>query len=957
MKPFLKSVAEFIYSNFPEELHSMVVIFPNKRARIFFNKYLSELAEKPIFAPKYYTISEYMQELSGSLIADQLTLLFELYEVYTSIRQTNESFDDFLFYCEMLLADFDDIDKYLVNAEMLFTNLAELKDVDKYFDYLDEVQLQAIKQFWETFSSSKDSDEKLKFGNLWKVLYQIYTEFNRRLDEKGFCYEGKAYKKSILVLEQQEIAENKVAFVGFNALNLCERKLFERMQKLGKGLYFWDYDEYYIRKLASHEAGFFLKKLTKQFPLPLGFSFDSHVEDPDKKINILNIPSVTGQAKALSRALGFLPDNWKETPVKTAIALAEESLLLPVLNSMPSTVEEVNISMGYPIKETQVYSLTGILLDLLKNKRTRNDGSESFYHDDVTRLLKHGLLNSGRAVEKDNLILEINRSNLVFISSDKLINLDPLFQYVFRPGITATNFIAYLIGILEQLPGFYLGENASESQIVEHEAAFRIITQLRRIDDILSQTQVNYSYKSLLRLVGKVLQGTTVPFTGEPLSGLQVMGILETRTLDFENLIVLSMNEGIFPKSGNVPSFIPYTLRKGYELPTIEHQDAIFGYYFYRLLHRAKNIVLIYSSSVQDMKSGEPSRFVQQLRYEKVFNPLEQTLSYKIFPLQKRKVEVNRTKEALNTLTERFSARGTKVLSPSAINTYLNCQLRFYFNYVADIPEPDTVLEEVEANVFGSILHKTIERLYLSFGNDLITEEKLKELNNKKKYIQNELIRAFGEEYLSPGKEFVEVNEIEIAGKNILIKEVIQKYIHNIITYDMQIAPFRIIDLEKKLSTTFELDSGDKINIGGIIDRLDQREGYIRIIDYKTGKLKNSFPSVNELFYEEALKRNDAAFQLFLYSILIRDEFPEYSIVPGLYFVREITTESYDWRLKTGDRNHTQYINNIAPFLQDFRELLQKTLNKIFCSEGIFEQTKDEKYCSFCPYKGICGKI
>jgi RecB family exonuclease len=956
MKPFLKSVAEFIYSNFPEELRSLVVIFPNKRARIFFNKYLSEIAEKPIFSPQYYTISEYMQELSGSLIADQLTLLFELYEVYTSVRQTNESFDDFLFYCEMLLADFDDIDKYLVNAEMLFTNLADLKDIDKYFDYLDELQLQAIRQFWETFNSSKDSDEKIKFGNLWKVLFRIYAEFNRRLDEKGICYEGKAYKKSILELEQKEISGSKVAFVGFNALNLCERKLFERMQKLGKGLYFWDYDEYYIRKLDSHEAGFFLKRLTKQFPLPLGFSFDSYVEDPDKKINILNIPSVTGQAKALSQAIGLLPENWKEKPVNTAIALAEEGLLLPVLNSMPSTVEEVNISMGYPIKETQVYSLTGILLDLLRNKRIHKDGTESFYHSDVTRLLKHALLNSGYAAENDDLILEINRSNLVFINNRKLENLDALPQNVFKSGITTINFIAYLIEILEQLPGFYV-ENATESQIVEHEAAFRIITQLRRIDDILSQTQVNYSYKSLLRLVGKVLQGTTVPFTGEPLSGLQVMGILETRTLDFENLIVLSMNEGIFPKSGNVPSFIPYTLRKGFELPTIEHQDAIFGYYFYRLFHRAQNIVLIYSSSVQDMKSGEPSRFIQQLKYEKAFNPVEQTLSYKIFPLQKRKVEVHRTKEALNILMERYLAKGNRVLSPSAINTYLNCQLRFYFNYVAGIPEPDTIIEEVEANVFGSILHKTIERLYHSLGDGLVTVQKLEELNNKKVYIQNELVRAFGEEYLSPGKEFPDVSEIEIAGKNILVKEVIQKYIHNIIGYDMKIAPFRIIDLEKKLSTTFELDSGVKINVGGIIDRLDQKEGYIRIIDYKTGKLKNNFPSVNELFYDEALKRNDAAFQLFLYSILISHEFPDANIVPGLYFVREITTESYDWRLKTGERNHIQQINSIAPFLQEFRELLQETLNRIFSPEGVFEQTKDEKYCSFCPYKGICGKI
>ncbi len=961
MEPFLKSVAKFIYTNYRAGIHSMVMIFPNKRARIFFNNYLSEVADSPVFVPKYYTISEYMQQLSGYLIADQLTLLFELYEVYTSVTKSTESFDDFLFYCEMLLADFDDIDKYLVNAEMLFSNLAGLKDIDAYTDYLDDVQLQAIKQFWETFNLSKSSDEKLKFGNLWKVLFKIYSDFNKNLDEKGICYEGKAYRKSIENLENyKQFDDALIAFVGFNALNKCERKLFARVQNLGKTLFFWDYDDYYIRKQETHEAGFFLRKLIPKFPPPPGFSFDTELEAQNKKIHVYNIPSVTGQAKSLQQAIRAIPGKWKKDPVQTAIALADESLLLPVLNSLPVEVDEINISMGYPIKETQVYSLIGILLDLLKNKRSSPDRSESFYYNDAIRILQHGLLNKGAEIENEKLVREINRGNHVYVNTEKFKNLGALYQYIFKPGINANNFVKYLIDILKQLPDGYHNEG-SNTRIIENEATFRIVTQLTRISDILSETKVVYSYKSIIRLVGKVLQGTTVPFSGEPLSGLQVMGILETRNLDFENLIILSMNEGIFPKSGNVPSLIPYTLRKGFDLPTVEHQDAIFGYYFYRLLHRAQNIILVYSSSVRDMKSGEPSRFIQQLRYEKGFNPEEHTLSYKIFPLSERITEVKRNDETYHILKSKYTGVNAKVLSPSAINIYLNCQLRFFFRYIARIPEPDNILEEVEANVFGSILHKTMENLYNSIGTDIITAEKLKNLLSDIEKIDNTLINAFWDEYLSPDKSkvFPGTGHVDISGKNLLVKEVILKYIQNIIEYDIRIAPFRILQLEKKLDKDFQLSNNLTVHIGGIIDRLDQLNGKTRIIDYKTGKLKSSFSTVEELFTAVASKRNDAVFQLFLYSLLIGNKEGEsyQSIIPGLYFVRALKNRDYDYHIRAGERRNIQIIESVGPFMDEFKRFLQQTLDDIFKNEGAYKQTEDVKYCSFCPYNRICGKV
>jgi CRISPR/Cas system-associated exonuclease Cas4 (RecB family) len=959
MKPFLKSVAEYIYSNYLDEIHSLIIIFPNKRARVFFNNYLSEIAEKPVFAPKYYTISEYMQELSGYLVADQLTLLFELYEVYTSVTKSKESFDDFLFYCEMILADFDDIDKYLVDAGRLFSNLSDLKDLTNYTEYLDEAQIKAIKQFWDTFNSSRDSDEKLSFGNLWNVLFKIYQQFNIQLDNKGLSYDGKAYRKSIEALEENIVFnENKVAFVGFNALNKCEQKLFSRMQDLGKGLFFWDFDNFYIRNQEIHEAGFFLRKFIPKYPPPADFNFDSNLKDENKQIQIYNIPSITGQAKSLSHALDILPENWKNNPVRTAITLADESLLLPVLNSLPAETAEINISMGYPIKETQVYSLIKALLDLLKNKRIYQNGTVGFYHADVIQILQHPLINSGQIVAIDKLLKYISKANLVFISNNKFNQLDNLLQYIFSPDIQAGNFVNYLIDILRQLPGIYLDKD-SNSQIIEQETVFQVISQLTRISDILSETKVSFTYKSLIRLVGKVLQGTTVPFSGEPLSGLQVMGVLETRTLDFENLVILSMNEGIFPKSGHVPSLIPYNLRKGFDLPTVEHQDAIFGYYFYRLLHRAKNIVLVYSSSVQDMKSGEPSRFIQQLKYETYFKTKEKALSYKIFPLSKPITEAKKNNETLQILKNKFSGENARILSPSAINTYLGCQLRFYFRFVANIPEPDNILEEVEANVFGNILHRSMENLYQSFGSEIVTESKLKSLNGNLDLIEEELIRAFWNEFIAPENEnFPGKDKVEISGKNILIKEVILKYIRNIIDFDRHITPFQIVQLEKKISRKIYLDKELFINVGGYIDRIDRVEGKTRVIDYKTGRLKNSFLSIEDLFFAEATKRNDAIFQLFLYVMLLTDENKslQNEIVPGLYFVRALKGNNYDFRIKTGERKNIQAVESIAPYLSEYKALLNQTLKDIFATQGKFAQCSDEKYCSYCPYKKICGK-
>ncbi len=956
MKPFLKSVAEYLYKKHFGEFQSMAVVFPNKRARIYFNKYLSEVTDKPFFAPKYYTITEYMQEISESIVADQLSLLFMLYEVYVSVTKSEESFDDFLFYCEMLLADFDDIDKYLVDAQMLFKNLSDLKELDAYFDFLEEAQIKAIRQFWEAFSESKPSPEKESFSSLWQVLFKIYKRFNEVLDGEGISSEGNTYRKAIFDLKNtpKEAPGQKVMFIGFNALNKCEKELFKYIKEQGKAEFFWDYDNYYIKRKSYHEAAYFLGNLIREFPSPAGFNFDSDLQSEDRNIKVYNITTNTGQAKILPEIIKDLPPSWKSEPVKTTIALADETLLSPVLNAIPPEINEVNISMGYPLKETAVYSLIGVLLDLQNNKRIQKNDKEQYYYRDVLRVLQNGLISDTQNRETNELITEITKFNLVYLDANRLKINNNLVTDIFQPHINAANFVEYLISILKNIQ--YAGsEVKTQAHLIETEAAFRVITNLQRINDILLKTNVKYSFKSLVRLIGKILQGATVPFSGEPLSGVQIMGILETRTLDFDNLVILSMNEGTFPKSGHVPSFIPYNLRKAFGMPTIEHQDAIFGYYFYRLLQRSKNVSLVYTSSVQDSKTGEPSRFIQQLKHEKGFNVCEQTIGYNINPLVHKDVIVPKDNTSRKILTEKYSGENALTLSPSAINTYLNCNLRFYYRYIAGLKEPENVLEEVEANTLGSILHKTMEDLYLGINKKMVHKEDLEEVLKDKAKISLTILKSFWSEYLSPGKPFPGEKEVVVTGKNILVKEVVKKYAIAIIKYDIQHAPFEIIDLEKEHTFRFSLKNNIQITTGGIIDRLDKINGKIRVIDYKTGRLKDSFKDINELFLGKSTKRNDAAFQTLLYAMVVAKEQNEDLIEPGLYFVRNMQSKDYGYHLKYGERKKT-HITSIHQVAEEFEELLTITLNEIFSTNGHFSQTNDLTYCETCPYKKLCAR-
>jgi CRISPR/Cas system-associated exonuclease Cas4 (RecB family) len=954
MTPFLQSVSHYIFHHYRDELKDLALVFPNKRARLFFNQYISKLTDKPVFAPKYYTIAEYMQQLSGATLADQLTLLFTLYEVFVSVTKSKESFDQFLFYCEMLLADFDDIDKYFADAEMIYRNLSDLKELEAYYDYLDEAQIKAIEQFWKTFAESKDSEQKEGFSQLWNMLFKIYSAFKSRLREMGLSYEGMAFRDTIDLVQKNTISwkHKKVVFVGFNALNTCEVMLFKALKKAGKALFFWDYDSYYMKR-EMHEAAYFLKDHIRQFPAPDDFTFSTNLISKDKTIKIFDIATTTGQAKALPLVFGNLPKEWQKNQVNSAIALADEALLMPTLNALPEDIEKVNISMGYPLKETKVYGLTCLLLELHKNKRTgKND---SFYHIDVLNILNNGLFSRFEALSAE-IIQKAIKYNMVYLNGDMLSETGTFYAQLFQSGVSPQNFIKYLKSILQQVPAF-LAKEVKNTWLIEREATLRILNQLNKIGDIIHKTSIKFNFSSLTRLLAKLLENTSIPFSGEPLEGIQIMGVLETRNIDFENLIIVSMNEGIFPKSGNVPSFVPYALRKGFGLPTIEHQDAIFAYYFYRLLQRASNIMLIYSSSVNDTISGEPSRFIHQLLYEPAFEPIKQTLSYQVNPLPERTVFIKKSPKTREILLKKYQTTGNKALSPSAINTYLNCPARFYFKYVAELKEPENVLEEIEATLMGSILHKAMEYLYKPCLNKEINTQIIEGILENTEFINTCIHKAFLSEYLEPNQKEQNPSNVKLIGKNKLIKEVIFKYVKSVLEFDKRHTPFTFLGLEMPCRMVVKISGNKQISIGGIIDRVDNAKGTTRIIDYKTGIKKDSFNDLVELFTGKATKRNGAAFQTLLYASVLSNETENQHIFPGLYYVRNLRAELVNESLSMGTGKRKTRLDSYSQVKEEFEYLLFERIDEIFSDNGVFKQTDDTDYCTQCPYTSICGKF
>lgn len=964
MKPFLYQVATLFYQQYGAEIHRLAFVFPNRRAGLFFQKYLSEISEKPLFSPSILTINDLFMQLSGKHPADKIQMLFRLYELYKQRSGSSESFDEFIYWGEMLLNDFDDIDKYMVDARMLFRNVSDLKSLDDDFNYLSPEQVQAIRSFWSSFYPKGDSPNQQHFLELWEILYDLYAGLRTSLAKDGCGYDGMIFREVVEQLEKEPMSDfpfDQVVFVGLNALSVSEERLLLALQKKGVADFYWDYVGPWVTD-PDNKASFFLERNLRLFPSRMQLPGTEPVQ---AEIRVMGVPSAIGQAKQVYPILQALADEQQltdESALRTAIVLPDEHLLVPVLNAIPEAIQHINVTMGYPLAGTPVAALMEYILTLQKNIRYI-DRVPGFYFRDVLPILNHQYVMAAAPEEVSQLVKDMTAGNRIYVHAADL-NRHELLSILFTPVQNTEELSDYLIHVLEALNTCLrnkrpnpddeemISNSTQTTADIEQEFIFHYFATVNRMKEVMREAKIEMRLDTYFRLLKRMTDLITIPFEGEPLSGLQVMGVLETRALDFDRLIILSMNEGIFPLKKAANSFIPYNLRRGFGLPTYEHQDSVWAYHFYRLIRRAKQVTLLYDTRTTGLQTGEVSRFVHQLRYHYQYPLIDELVVYDVASSAVPPISVQKTAEVEKLLSD-FLFGGPRALSASAINTYLDCPLKFYFSVLEQIQEEDEITETVERDVFGSILHKVMEDLYAPFKGKLVTADLLKLLRKDQPLLTGTIARAFAELFFkSPVVR-------PLGGENFLTGEMIRKYAEKILEQDARFTPFHYIESEKKVRATITLSDKRVVQLKGFIDRVDSLDRVLRIVDYKTGSGKLEFESVEGLFDKEAKDRPKAVMQVFLYAWMYQ-QLPEYtgmSIQPAIYYLRTLFQRSFNpvVEQKKG-RGKADKVNSFQEFVADFEDKLRQCLDEIFNLDIPFTQTETGKACAYCSFRGLCGK-
>jgi hypothetical protein len=1060
MDSFLYNIAKIYYEHHAADISDFTFVFPNRRAGLFFQKYLGEIAGKPLFSPKITTINEVFSNLSRFQTADRMGMLFRLYDIYVKLKIKSdglqiesgkeqiinsannqisnlvqaESFDEFAYWGELLLNDFDDIDKHLVDAKSLFTNVRELKEIDHIFDFLSEKQKSAIRQFWESFMPIAESSRQLDFIATWQILFSLYEEFRKQLSDSGIAYEGMIYREvaerlQVMGYELQVEAEylssnetnqqinkspnNLYIFIGFNALTPAEKVFFKILKKEELADFYWDYDSPMIRD-EKNLASRFIKENLLQFPSR--YDIQTVETEHAPSLQLIGIPSTVGQAKEIHRILQEMQLN-KDELLRTAVVLTDEKMLIPMLHSFPEDIEAVNITMGYPLQATSVANFVEQLFALQRSLRNRN-GETFFYHIETVALLHHQYLKSDEKQNSlfsiQNLIENIKKDKKLFIETS-FFSGNEVLETIFSPQKTAAGMADYLLKILSLI--------APHQERLDREFLYHYYTAIKRIKDLLSERSmsgaellmsgaerlmsgaeslINMKLDTFARLVKRLTEMITIPFEGEPLAGLQVMGVLETRALDFENLIITSFNEGSFPKHGASPSFIPYNLRKGFGLPTTEHQDAIFAYHFYRLAHRAKRIFLIYDTRSEGLQTGEVSRYAHQLKYHYHTKMEEKILSADISMKPVEQLKMEKSPEVMHKLLRYCNPQTNDALSASAINAYLDCGLKFYLQYVENLREQKELSETLEASDFGTIFHRTMENIYQAFEGKMVNKEQLQEMlktpilvekclsdayreivfNEKSDELQaTSDERQVGAEYSPSNRRQSSNHQINkstnqaLEGQHLLIANVIRKYVLKMLEIDAGHAPFVYVKSEYKTKCTVQLQAtsdelqGKRVKIKGSIDRIDQKEGTLRLVDYKTGRDKSGsqdkriFTTIESIFDAENAHRPAEALQVFLYAYSYKlqttsDEScgGNEQILPSIIFVRNMFKDDLNFGFIQKEGKEKRSVSNFLPFMAEYEQSLKQCLEEIFNPAIPFSQTSQQKRCEYCPFKSICGR-
>lgn len=969
MKSFLEYVADDLLLKHGDNLSDVAVVFPNKRAALFLSEYIVRKVGKPVWSPAYITISDLFRNHSQRVVADPIKLVCDLHKSFTSQTGIDETLDHFYGWGQLLLSDFDDLDKNMADADKVFANLRDLHELDDV-SYLNDEQKSILKRFFSNFSDNHDTELKQRFLRLWSHMSDIYHDFNQRLASQQLAYEGALYRE---VAERSNIdfARRHYVFVGFNLLHRVERQLFMMLKKQQRASFYWDFDHYYMPngKGYDNEAGHFIAQYLADFPNELDTAdADIYRMFTQQKRDIAYIAASTenAQARYISQWLRLREADNSYPRInagrRTAIVLCNEGLLQTVVHSLPDEVQKVNITTGYPLIQSPAASLVTLLLNLqtlgysVQRKRYRlkqvnavlNHPYIKYLSDQIQPL--HQKLNSEKIYYPDASLLSVDEGTaLLFTRPDGHQHL-----------------LQWLCDLMHRIAMGSENETQQEhtADPLFQESVFRMYTLLNRLKALVDSNDVQVDIVTLQRLIGQLVTSTSVPFHGEPIEGLQVMGVLETRNLDFDHLLILSCNEGNMPKGVNDTSFIPYSIRKAYGLTTIDHKVAIYSYYFHRLLQRASDVTILYNNATQEGHTGEMSRFMLQLMVESphriTFHTLQAGQSYVPF----NSVAVEKTERVIKALQSRFELalnpdKKSPLLTPTAINRYMRCPLQFYYYYVCNLKELDNVEDDsIDNRLFGNIFHEAAHTIYkrVMDRNGRIERKALDDLLKSKVDIELATDEAFSKELfkLPAGTHKVHLSKM-MNGLQLINREVIIHYLRQLITIDRELAPFTILGLECPVMAQLQTPHLTT-TIGGFIDRLDQLD-YIRVVDYKTGGRKPvALDSVDAIFEQDSLaKHSDYYLQTFVYSCIVRTSKElnprQLPVAPALLFIQHAGADDYNPVLKFGD----EPITDIENERQHFGELLSQTVDDIFNPDMAFAPTADRQRCAQCPYRLLCS--
>ena len=917
MKPFLKQLVDTVITEH-EDISLVTLVVPTQRSGVYIKKYLTESITKTTWSPTIITIDDFIKHNCRLNALDNIELLFLFYELYLEIEgKEADSFLHFSKWAPTLLADFNEMDHYMVDPKTIFNDLRNIKEIDSW-----------------SFNEEELSNIQEKFTLFWGKLGNYYTQLNDKLTELGKGYTGKQYKWVATSIYEvlDDYQENSVYFAGFNALSTSEELIIDTFVNSGKGNFLMDGDEYYVNN-KDHEAGYFLRKYIDKHGIKSLNWMDTHFKNIPKSIEILSTQSEVMMAKTVGEILNNLSE---EELKKTSVVLADEKLLLPVINSIPDTIETYNISLGYSLFNSPVFSLLNSVFAIQESYEKHN--KSSLHYKSFFGIIEHYLMKN--VVNSYSIKQEIVNHNITFVSNKFIQQKDELtpLKFIFEKW-NEDNLLSQVFETFDRLIQLIVNSLNFGSNSMELEYLFAAQKVIRKVENKLTQKNFIKDLKTLKFLFFQLFKSENVSFIGEPLSGLQLIGMLETRALDFENIILVSVNEGILPKGNTANSFFPYELKKLYKLPTYKEKEAIYANHFYRLLQRASNVTLLYNSSLTGFGGAEKSRYIEQLK--------EELKGYENISISEQVVTAEIVKEELSTqliykdekVLKNLKDLAEYGLSPSALLTYLRCPLDFYYSYVVGLREENEVEEDIEANTFGNIIHKVLEELYKPYLNKILIDKDIDSMIAK---MDEMLEHYFKKEYSAHFD----------TGKNHLMFFAARKTIDRFLKSEkkfVQENELIIKGLERKEEIPFPMEiNGEKIKVKlrGTIDRVDEHNGEKRIIDYKSGKVTPTSLRIKDVENINSTKTlKDKPFQLLIYQLLMGNESAENeSVVSGIISFKALSEGLMN--LQFTDKSQPQTFTQERR--EEFKEYLREIIREIFDPAIPFIHNEDALYCDYC---------